>query len=96
MCRAAGAAGGSAEIRAMRNASMQVLTWGTICGAVGSALWLAAAERAPHSMLIDVSRAAAHLPLEPTAAGLQDRRDRALPADEAGSSPPVAPTEDPR
>jgi hypothetical protein len=49
---------------------MQVLTWGTIAGAVASALWLAASEREPNDPFgVAPIGAAIELPTEPTKAG---------------------------
>jgi hypothetical protein len=82
----------------MRYSSMRVVTWGTMCGAVARALWLAAAGRAPHSMLVDVSRAALRLRGEgPTASRTAPRSPlerHATPV--AGPAGASAPTDDPR
>lgn len=52
----------------MRYVAMQVLTWGTIAGSIGSALLLAALESpSPRSAIESLSLSA--LPTEPTGAG---------------------------
>jgi hypothetical protein len=53
---------------AMRYVAMQVLTWGTIAGAIGSALLLAALEGPQVRYAIEPPDLSA-LPIEPTRAG---------------------------
>jgi len=53
----------------VRYAAMQVLTWGTIAGAVGSALLLAALDSPLERQLVALPRAELFvLPTEPTSA----------------------------
>lgn len=78
----------------MRYVSMQVLTWGTIAGAVASALWLAATERQPNDPFgVAPIGAAIELPTEPTKAGRRAKpADKPKAASARGASGAVAPS----
>lgn len=65
----------------MRYFAMQLLTWGTIAGAIGSALLLATLDNPAHRYGIELS-VALPLPSEPTQAG----RARAKPVQPAAPS----------
>jgi hypothetical protein len=70
----------------MRYAAMQVLTWGTIAGAIGSALLMASLEGFPARDAVDAPTLAA-LPAEPTQAGLAAPPAAALDAASAPRLP---------
>lgn len=84
----------------MRYVSMQVLTWGTVAGAVASALWLAAYDSQPNgSFGAAPIGAAIELPTEPTKAGRRQRQGgKAADGTARGASgadapaPPASPT----
>ena len=68
----------------MRRMAMQVLTWGTIVGAVGSALLLAALDRSPHNYSAGVTLAQAWQAAERAAAQpASARRFRFAPSSSA-------------
>lgn len=73
----------------MRYVAMQVLTWGTIAGAIGSALLLAALENpaAPHRV---ARPGLPPLPIEPTQAGRTRAATPPIAASVAASSPRLA------
>jgi len=70
----------------MHYVAMQVLTWGTIAGAIGSALLLAALDNPLASLPVDLP-VASTLPSEPTQAG-RTRIDTAVVAPAATASQP--------
>lgn len=75
----------------MRMLAMQLLTWGTILGAIGSAFLLAAVERpAPNYVVASPLGALLQLPGEPTQAGViktQATRAPNVPTGGAASAP---------
>jgi hypothetical protein len=75
--------------KAMRYVAMQVLTWGTIAGAIGSALLLAALESPAPRYRVENSMAPP-LPIEPTQAGRGRPATPPTAASEAASSPRLA------
>ena len=78
----------------MRMMAMQLLTWGTILGAVGCALLLAAVERPPGQLVVASPLGALlQLPGEPTQAGPVTRQDKRIakgPVGAVASAPPHA------
>jgi hypothetical protein len=70
----------------MRYVAMQVLTWGTIAGSIGSALLLAALESPPARHSVEPQTLSA-LPIEPTRAGHARRPSTPASAPEAASAP---------
>ena len=60
----------------MRYAAMQLLTWGTVAGAVGSALWLATLDEGPSALSAAGSTPAGW---RATALNSQAMRPQALP-----------------
>lgn len=75
--------------KAMRYVAMQVLTWGTIAGAIGSALLLAALENPAPRYRVEMPMAPP-LPIEPTQAGRGRSTTPPTAASEAASSPRLA------
>ncbi|MGL6112992.1 MAG: hypothetical protein ACRC2B_23095 [Rubrivivax sp.] len=80
---------------AMRYAAMQVLTWGTIAGAIGSALLLTVLDQSAVSdfAVLPIARSLQH-PSGPTQAGRPSRgglHGAGLTADTAAASAPQAP-----
>lgn len=75
----------------MRYVAMQVLTWGTIVGAIGSALLLAALEN-PATHYPAELHIASPLPIEPTQAGRPRTATPAVPAQaaQAASAAPLS------
>lgn len=70
----------------MRYVAMQVLTWGTIAGSIGSALLLAALEGPPARHAFETPTLSA-LPTEPTRAGHGRRPSTPASAPDAASAP---------
>lgn len=73
----------------MRYVAMQVLTWGTIGGAIGCALLLAALEN-PAARYRVASPGLPPLPIEPTQSGRARAATPPLAASVAASSPRLA------
>lgn len=73
----------------MRYVAMQVLTWGTIAGAIGSALLLAALENPAPRYRVEMPLAPP-LPIEPSQAGRGRSTTPQTVASEAASSPRLA------
>jgi hypothetical protein len=74
----------------MRYVAMQVLTWGTIAGAIGSALLLAALE-SPHLRYVIDPMGLSALPVEPSRAGRARLPATAASVPGAASVPQPAP-----
>ncbi|MCU0920602.1 MAG: hypothetical protein MUF16_09750 [Burkholderiaceae bacterium] len=73
----------------MRYVAMQVLTWGTIAGAAGSAVLLAAVESPVARYRLELPKALP-LPIEPTQAGRARSATPPTAVSIAASSPRVA------
>lgn len=73
----------------MRYVAMQVLTWGTIAGAIGSALLLAAVENPVARYRVELPKTLP-LPIEPTQAGRARSATSPTAVSVAASSPRLA------
>jgi hypothetical protein len=73
----------------MRYVAMQLLTWGTIAGSIGSALLLAALQEPPARYAVE-RLSLSPLPVEPTRAGSDNGASTTASVPDAASAPSAA------